>query len=104
INVTNLGGIVSNVTVTLRNLTHTWTRDIDILLVGPGGQKALVCSDAGNGGANNATFTLSDAAASALPLVQLVSGTWRPADYETGDVLAVPAPAGPYTAPLSAFN
>ncbi len=104
INVANFGGTVTNVTLTLRNLSHTWTRDIDMLLVGPGGQKALVSSDAGNGGANNATYTLSDAAASALPLVQLVSGTYRPADYETGDVLAAPAPSGPYTAPLSAFQ
>jgi VCBS repeat-containing protein len=104
INVTNLGGTVTNVTLTLRNLSHTWTRDIDILLVGPNGQKALVCSDVGNGGANNITFTLSDAAASTLPLVQLTAGTYRPADYETGDVLAAPAPVGPYTVPLSAFN
>src|SRR6185436_10112158 len=88
----------------LRNLTHTWTRDIDVLLVGPGGQKVMICSDAGNGGANNSTFTLSDSAASALTRSSLVSGTYRPGDYETGDVLPAPAPAGPYATVLSAFN
>src|SRR5439155_193483 len=38
INVTGMGGTISNATVTLRNLSHTWTRDIDVLLVGPTGQ------------------------------------------------------------------
>ncbi len=104
INVSGLAGVVSNVTVTLRGLTHSWTRDIDVLLVGPAGQKVMICSDAGNGGANNATFTLSDAAVAALPLSQLVSGTYQPDDYEAGEIQPAPAPAGPYETLLSSFN
>ncbi len=104
IEVTGLAGLVSNVTVTLRGLTHTWTRDVDVLLVGPAGQKVMICSDAGNGGANNVTFTLSDDAAAALPLSQLVSGTYQPDDYEAGETLPAPAPAGPYASTLSTFN
>src|SRR3989454_1101750 len=108
INVTGMGGTISNVTVTLRNLRHTWTRDIDVLLVGPTGQTVIVMSDAGSGGANSVTLTLSDAAAAALPLTGLVSGTFRPANYADasvgGDNFPSPAPAGPYGATLSAFN
>jgi subtilisin-like proprotein convertase family protein len=108
INVAGLGGMISNVTLTLRNLTHTWTPDIDVLLVSPAGQKVVVMSDAGNGGANNVTLTLSDAAASSLPSTSLVSGTYRPANYTDsssgGDNFPGPAPAGPYASALSGFN
>ncbi|MBI3853347.1 MAG: MBG-2 domain-containing protein, partial [Verrucomicrobia bacterium] len=99
-------------TVTLRNLSHTWASDIDVLLVGPGGQgqKALVLSDAGDAFApNNVTVTLSDAATSALPSSgSFVSGTYKPTDYTDsspgGDNFPAPAPVGPYAGALSAFN
>ncbi len=104
IEVSGLAGVVSNVTVTLRGLTHTWTRDLDVLLVGPTGQAVMICADAGNGGANNVTFTLSDAAAAALPLSQLVSGTYRPDDYDPAEIMPAPAPAGPYASVLSTLN
>src|SRR5256884_2139152 len=103
-----MGGTISQVTVTLRNLSHTFTRDIDVLLVGPTGQAVILMSDAGSGGANNVTLTLSDAAAAALPQSGLVSGTFRPANYVDaslgGDNFPNPAPPGPYGATLSAFN
>jgi subtilisin-like proprotein convertase family protein len=106
INVSGIVGTVSNVTLTLRNITHTWPDDIDIVLVGPGGQKVMVLSDAGGGnGLNNVTITLSDAAAALAPdTAAIVSGTYKPTDYVPGDVLAAPAPAGPYATTLSTFN
>jgi subtilisin-like proprotein convertase family protein len=108
ITVTGLGGTINNVTVTLRNLSQTWASDVDVLLVGPAGQKVVVKSDAGNGNANNVTLTLSDAATAALPASGLVSGTFRPTNLSDaspgGDNYPSPAPAGPYAATLSAFN
>src|SRR4029079_11723688 len=99
------------VTVTLRGLTHTWPADVDILLVGPGGQKAMIFSDVGGGNAlNNVTVTLSDAAAAALTATgAIVAGTYKPTNVEPGetgelDTFSAPAPAGPYTSALSAFN
>ncbi len=47
INVAGVVGAVSKVTVTLKNMNHTFPDDIDVLLVGPGGQKILLMSDAG---------------------------------------------------------
>jgi len=53
----------------------------------------------------NVTLTLDDAAASLLPDGgQIVSGTFKPADFEPGDTFPAPAPAGPYPAALSGFN
>ncbi len=111
INVGGLGGVVSNVTVTLRGFTHTWPADVDVLLVGPGGQKAMIFSDVGGStDVNNVTVTLSDAAATALTATgTIVSGTYRPSNVEPGetgevDAFGAPAPGGPYTAPLSVFN
>ena len=95
INVAGLGGTISSMTLTLRNLSHTWGNDIDVLLVGPGGQKVIVMSDAGSGNANNVTLTLSDAAAAALPASSLVSGTFRPTNLSDasagGDNFPAPA-------------
>ena len=108
INVAGLGSATTNVTITLRNLTHAWSRDVDVLLVGPGGQKVMLMSDAGSGAANNVTLTLSDGAASALPTTSLVSGIFRPANYTDassgGDNFPSPAPAAPYGSTLSGFN
>ncbi len=104
ITVGSLNGMVTNVTVILKGLSHSWSRDLDILLVGPGGQRALLCSDAGNGQADNITLTLADSAAEELPDTPLVTGTFQPFDYEPDDILGAPAPAGPYTSALSVFN
>jgi subtilisin-like proprotein convertase family protein len=111
INVSGMGGTISNVTVTLQNLSHTYPADIDVLLVGPGGQKAVIFSDVGGGGdVNNVTVTLSDAAATALTAAgQIVSGTFKPTNVEPGDTgeldnFSAPAPGGPYGTALSTFN
>jgi len=101
-----MNGTVTNVTVTLKNLSHTWVSDVDALLVGPGGQKVLVFSNVGVAfNATNVTVTLSDAAASALPASgSFASGTYQPTAYPPAITFPGPAPAGPYAAALSAFN
>ncbi|HXJ76522.1 MAG TPA: Ig-like domain-containing protein, partial [Candidatus Dormibacteraeota bacterium] len=65
--VSGMGGVISNVTATLRGLSHTYPADVDVLLVGPGGQNAMLMSDVGGAGdLVNLTLTFSDAAASGL--------------------------------------
>lgn len=108
INVSGVAGAVSKVTVQLKGLNHTFPDDVDVLLVGPGGQKLLLMSDAG--GTNdfvNANLTFDDAAAASLAdSAANPSGTYRPTNFGTGDTFAAPAPAGPYPDPqaLSVFN
>ncbi|HEX7154497.1 MAG TPA: M36 family metallopeptidase [Thermoanaerobaculia bacterium] len=94
---------VSKVTATITGFSHTFPSDVDILLVGPGGQRVLLLSDAGGSlDAVNTTLTFDDSG----PLVgtSIVSGTFRPTNVTTGDTFPAPAPAAPYGALLSAFN
>lgn len=106
INVAGVTGTVSKVTVMLEDLSHTFPSDIDILLVGPGGQRLLLMSDVGGGtDAVNADLTFDDAAAAGIGAT-VVSGTFRPTNIGTGDVFPAPGPAGPFPDPqlLSVFN
>ncbi|MBI3881513.1 MAG: S8 family serine peptidase [Verrucomicrobia bacterium] len=105
ISVSNFAGTVTKITVTLRNLSHTFPDDLDILLVGPGGQKVVLLSDVGGGNdLVNVTLTLDDSVAALLPNTsQITNGTYRPTNVGTTDTFNSPAPAGPYGTNLSAF-
>jgi len=106
INVTNVAYPIFKVTVTLIGLTHTFTDDLDILLVGPGGQKVMLMSDAGRAGdLNSVDLTFDDGAGVFLPdATQINPGTYLPTDYEMGENMPNPAPASPYPTNLSSFN
>ena len=82
--------------MTLTGLQHTYPDDIDILLVGPGGQNATVMSDAGGSSdVSSINVTLDDEAAQQLPDAgQLTTGSFRPANwFEDVDPFPAPAPA-----------
>ncbi len=97
-------GILQKVTATLTGFSHTWPNDVDVLLVGPGGQSVVLMSDVGSStDAVNLTFVFDDTGP-ALGTGTLASGTYRPTDVSPGDSWAAPAPAGPYGTALSAFN
>lgn len=104
--VAGLEGLIGKVTVTLNNLSHAFPDDVDILLVGPEGQKLILMSDTGGGRSlSNVTLTFDDPAANSLPnAAQVVAGIFKPTDFETGDAFSAPAPAGPYEGLLSVFN
>lgn len=104
LDVANLGGTITRLTVTLTNFTHADPSDVDILLIGPEGQRVTLMSDAGYGpnglnvGVTNITLRFSDAATTDLPGTnKLQSGLYRPANYagpnqNTADRFAAPAP------------
>lgn len=104
ITVSGLTGVVTDVNVTLTGVSHTFPDDIDILLVGPGGQTLVLMSDCGGGpDITGITLTFDDAAATLLPDATLIAaGTYRPTNYGTGDTFPAPAPAGPYNDPATA--
>ncbi|HEY0407348.1 MAG TPA: VCBS repeat-containing protein [Pyrinomonadaceae bacterium] len=95
INVSGLTGTISNITVTLNNLNHTFPDDLDIMLVGPTGANLLVMSDAGGSvDVSNTTLTFDDAAAASITDGgPLGSGTFKPSQFVAGDTFPAPAPA-----------
>jgi subtilisin-like proprotein convertase family protein len=96
-----VSGLTGNkvIKVKLNQMNHTFPGDIDMLLVGPGGQKMEVMSD--QGGTNDlvgVNLTLSDTAAASLPAT-IVTGEFKPTADATADTFAAPAPAAPYQLP-----
>src|SRR5262249_50515755 len=81
--VSGISGTVSKVTVQLFHFNHPFPADVDVLLVGPGGQKLLLMSDVGGGtDAVNVNLTFDDAAA---PIgATVVSGTFSPTNIGAG--------------------
>src|SRR5204862_6142506 len=88
--VSGLAGAITDVNVTLKGLSHTFPDDVDVLLVGPGGQKTILLSDAGeNVNPSGANITLDDEAASLAPDTGgIPTGTYKPTDYESGHKFA----------------
>jgi uncharacterized repeat protein (TIGR01451 family) len=100
-----LGGTITKVTVRLNNLSHTFPSDIDVLLVGPGGQNAIIMSDVGGGDdVSGITLALDDAGANSLPSALLTTGTFKPTNLGAGDTFPGPAPAPAGGSALSIFN
>jgi len=109
---------VTKVTVTLTGFNHTFPSDVDILVVGPGGQTFILVSDViGGTDAVGINWTFDDAAAAFIGSTGTpASGTFKPTNYTVcQDPFAAPAPAGPYLSPggigtpcgtdtLAAFN
>ena len=110
INVSGLIGTITDVNVTIYGLSHSSPDNIDILLVGPAGQKLILMSDAGGPhNVSNLTITFDDEALIPPPNgTVLFEGSFKPVNY-TGnggpiDVFPAPAPAGPYGSLLSIFD
>ncbi len=111
INVTGLppGATVVSAQVTLNAVTLGRPDDVDVLLVGPAGQKTLLMSDTcGNGDLVGLNLTFADAAGSSLPddtPSACTSGSYKPTDYFEGfDGFPAPAPTFPYPVALAVFS
>jgi subtilisin-like proprotein convertase family protein len=104
--VSGMPGTVADVNVSLFGLAHSRPDDIDVLLVGPAGQKMILMSDVGGSNSiTNVNLVFDDEAANSLPdSGQLTSGTFKPTNIGTGDTFTSPAPAGPYGSLLSGFD
>jgi uncharacterized repeat protein (TIGR01451 family)/uncharacterized delta-60 repeat protein len=114
ISVSNLNGVVIQATVTLSNLTHTYPKDIDALLVSPTGLKTFLMAHCGGQlGVNNVTLTFDDTTNNMmLAAGQITNGTYHPSSYALTppQFPAAPLPyptnstASPYPTNLSVFN
>lgn len=109
INVSGLVGVVTKVKVNLLGLRHPIPSDLDIMLVGPKGQKLQLMSDAGGSvSVENLNVMFDDAAADSLPAItKLTSGIYKPTDFAGDPDTYLPSgtPAAPSpNNPLSVFN
>jgi uncharacterized repeat protein (TIGR01451 family) len=105
INVSGFTGVLSKATATLSDFTHTYPRDVDVLVVAPTGANTLLMSHAADQPATNLDLTFDDNADSTMPRFgSLFSGAYQPTAFTPAPIFSNPAPAGPYTAVLSSLN
>jgi len=99
-------GRVLDVNLTLKNYSHTFPDDVDVLL-SKKGKTRTVMSDVGSGfAANNFTIKLDDEAANGLlpDNGPLVAGSFRPTNAEGGDFFPAPTPTPSAQSALSGFD
>jgi subtilisin-like proprotein convertase family protein len=107
--ISGVAGGITDLNVTIDGIWHESPDDLDLLLVGPRGQKVILMSDAcGSLSVSGFGWEWDDEAAAPMPEGNgtNVCGTrfHRPANYGSGDLWPAPAPAGPYATSLSAFD
>lgn len=91
------------------NVTHERAQDLDVLLVGPGGQKVMLMSDClGNWSLSTDVFLFSDDAVTPVPTATVAppGGSLMPTDHDPvgdPDTFYAPAPPPPYSSNLGVF-
>ena len=92
ITVSGVTGTVTHISVGIGGLSHTFPDDIDISLSSPGGQGVMLMSDAGSSfDLSSVNLTFDDCALRLLPnSSQIVSGRFRPSQYDNDAILAGP--------------
>lgn len=105
INVSGITQSIASVSVELRNVQHTWARDLDLLLVAPNGQNVMLLSDAGGDQAiaSGATLVFRDDAGAAPENAQISGGSYQPTNYGGSDNPPSPAPVAPHGTSLASL-
>lgn len=104
INVSNLTGPITDVSVTLHRFGHKFPSEVDILLVSPSGKGVILMSDACSNAGNIEDFTWTFSQSAPSPMSGDCSAfTYRPTNVSDGDVWPQ-APEGPYSTSLDAFD
>jgi subtilisin-like proprotein convertase family protein len=104
--VASFTGTLIDVNVTLEGLSHTYPRDLGVLIVAPDGKAVLLMQNVGGAGpgVTAVTLTFDEEAEEVIEEhVNPGSGSYQPSSLVTGD-LPAPAPAGPYMTSLSHFD
>jgi hypothetical protein len=107
ITVAGANNVIGTMRLSIYDYSHLNPDSVDLLLVGPQGQKFILMADAG--GTNTTgpvTITFTDAAGAVLPdNGPLTTGKFEPTSWVTPVLnFPAPAPAGPYSEPGSAIG
>lgn len=101
-------GTIKDVKVVLHGFSHTFPRDVDMLLIGPNGENVILMSDIPTGvDAASLTLTFDARAVTPLPTTGegLISGTFLPTNFDDGggpDTFPGQTPSG--NTALAIFN
>lgn len=96
---------IAGMRVTLYDFSHSFPDNVDVLLVGPTGQKFIIMADVGNAQPidpnNTVTLSLVDSAGQILPdSGMLTTGNFEPTSCEANQTsFPAPAPTAPYNQP-----
>jgi subtilisin-like proprotein convertase family protein len=107
IGVSNLVGSIKRFTLTLQGMSHTYTKDLNLVLANPRGQSLVLMTYAGGAtgtgpSAGGVDLTFDDAAPDPLPRDRaLSSGAFRPTAYKSATGLPTPIPGGVRAASLA---
>ena len=103
--VSNVNGLVSDVSVTISNMTHSYPHDVGMMLIGPTGlASALMVEAAEYSSMSDVTFTIDPEATVPLPATGfIVSGSYQPEDYDPSFVFTN-APVTNPVVNLTGFN
>jgi uncharacterized repeat protein (TIGR01451 family) len=103
--VSNVTGLVSDVSVTISNMTHSYPHDVGMMLVGPTGlASALMVGAADYSSISGVTFTIDSTASVPLPPTgYIVSGAYLPEDYNPAFIFTN-APVTNPAVNLTGFN
>lgn len=83
----SLTGSITNVKVTLKDVSSTFPADLDVMLVAPDGNAVMLMSDAGGGNdISHVNITFDDSAPTALPdgTGTITSGSYKPTNLVSG--------------------
>jgi len=98
-------GAITDITVSINGIQHSYAGDLDVLLVGPQGQKIMLMSDVGGiYPATDVSLNFHEGAPLLPDADALTSGTYRPTNYIANDgieTMPAPAPGLPYATALS---
>ena len=102
-------GKILDVNLTLKNFSHAFPDDVDMMLSHRGINRTVFSDVGGSIDANNIIVRLDDEAASPLPgSTQLSGGTFKPTDvndlFDSADTFPFPAPTPSGLRPLSGFD
>ncbi len=106
ITVSGLTAPIGEVKVRLNGFSHTFVFDLDVLLVGPGGQTCLLLNRVGGGrpGVSDVDYLFADDGATIPVLSNVGSGRYRPSQQPITTTFPAPAPVPPYGTTLAGFR